>query len=95
MWRILSAACLVGLLASDNAVGEEMICASGPMETWASPQAVTRHLSTLIDKEFVLGVDKGCYEAEVVLNATTMIDVYVDPVSMKIMRIRTNGEGDS
>ncbi|MGH6933633.1 MAG: PepSY domain-containing protein [Dongiaceae bacterium] len=96
--KILAAACLVGALTSINAVAngaEEAICVGGPAESWASPEAVMGMLSKLIDKDFVLGLDKGCYEAEVVINETTMIDVYVDPVSLAIVRIRTNGEDDS
>lgn len=98
MKRTLSAISLAGLFVSYHAIGagaEETICQGGPKESWASPQAVTNQLSTLIDKEFVLGLDKGCYEAEVVINPTTMIDVYVDPVTLKVVRIRTNGEDDS
>ena len=98
MRKSLGALGLVGFLVGVHvapAAAEEAICQGGPRESWASPEAVTARLSTLIDREFVLGLDKGCYEAEVVINPTTMIDVYVDPITLKVERIRTNGESDS
>ena len=83
---------ITGVIANAS---EEAICATAPSDAWATPEAVNGMLSAMIDREYVLGVDKGCYEAEVVIDDDTMIDVYVDPVSLKIMRIRTSGESDS
>jgi hypothetical protein len=93
----LSAAVL-GLLAATvlpAAADEEVVCTDQPKEKWVSAEIVTQKLARLIDKEFVLGIDKGCYEAEVVVNDTTEIDVYVDPVTAEVVKIRTDGDSDS
>jgi hypothetical protein len=93
----LSAAVL-GLLAAavlPAAADEEVVCTDQPKEKWVSAEIVTQKLARLIDKEFVLGIDKGCYEAEVVVNDTTEIDVYVDPVTAEVVKIRTDGDSDS
>jgi hypothetical protein len=96
--KIIAGALLGTLLlgaSASSAVEEESVCAVSPKEKWASAETVTARLSQVIDAEFALGLDKGCYEAEVVINDETMIDIYVDPVTMNIVRIRTNGEEDS
>ena len=90
-------AAILGLVvaAGPVAADDEVVCAAQPKEKWLSAETVTRKLAQLIDKEFVLGVDKGCYEAEVVVNDSTEIDVYVDPVTAEIVKIRTDGDSDS
>ena len=88
---ILGLALAVGSAAAD----EEIVCAAQPKEKWVSAETVTRKLARLIDKEFVLGIDRGCYEAEVVVNDTTEIDVYIDPVTAEVVKIRTDGDSDS
>jgi hypothetical protein len=40
-----------------------------------SVDAISEKLARLIDKEYVLGIDKGCYEAEIVVNDATEIDL--------------------
>ena len=98
MWKSALAAAILGLVAAaavPAAADEEVVCAAQPKEKWLSAETVTRKLAQLIDKEFVLGVDKGCYEAEVVVNDSTEIDVYVDPVTAEIVKIRTDGDSDS
>jgi hypothetical protein len=82
-------------VGGSSAVEEESVCPVSPKEKWASAETVTARLSQVIDTDFALGLDKGCYEAEVVINDNTMIDIYVDPVTLNIVRIRTNGEEDS
>jgi hypothetical protein len=77
------------------AADEEVVCAAQPKEKWVSAETVRSKLAQLIDKEFVLGIDKGCYEAEVVVNDTTEIDVYIDPVTAEVVKIRTDGDSDS
>jgi hypothetical protein len=90
-------AAILGLVvaAGPAAADEEVVCADQPKEKWLSAEIVTRKLAQLIDKEFVLGVDKGCYEAEVVVNDSTEIDVYIDPVTAEVVKIRTDGDSDS
>jgi hypothetical protein len=96
MWKCTAAVLTLGLLLPTAAAAEEeVVCTDQPREKWVSADAVTKRLSQLIDKEFVLGVDKGCYEAEVIVNDVTEIDVYVDPVTMEIVKIRTDGDSDS
>jgi hypothetical protein len=98
MWKSALGAAILGLVAVaavPAAADEEVVCAAQPKEKWLSAETVTRKLAQLIDKEFVLGVDKGCYEAEVVVNDSTEIDVYVDPVTAEIVKIRTDGDSDS
>jgi len=95
---VIPMAVILALLANGPAPaasGEEVVCAAQPKEKWVSAEVVTRKLALLIDKDFVLGIDKGCYEAEVVVNETTEIDVYVDPVTAEIVKIRTDGDSDS
>ncbi|HTO81103.1 MAG TPA: PepSY domain-containing protein [Methylomirabilota bacterium] len=97
-WKTLSVVALGALLVAGNAAAadsEGPICPDSPKDKWAKPEAVTAMLSKIIDKEFELGLDKGCYEAEVVINEQTMIDIYVDPVTMQIVHIRSNGAEDS
>lgn len=81
-----------GAAASEE---EEVVCTDQPKEKWASVDAISEKLSRLIDKEYVLGIDKGCYEAEVIVNDVTEIDVYIDPVTMEIVKIRTEGDSAS
>ena len=98
MWKSALVAAILGLVAVaavPAAADDEVVCAAQPKEKWLSAETVTRKLAQLIDKEFVLGVDKGCYEAEVVVNDSTEIDVYVDPVTAEIVKIRTDGDSDS
>lgn len=85
----------IGLTAGPVAADEEVVCAAQPKEKWVSAETITRKLAQLIDKEFVLGIDKGCYEAEVVVNDATEIDVYIDPVTAEVVKIRTDGDSDS
>ena len=87
--------CLLLPVNEPAAHGDEVVCTDQPKEKWASAEAISARLAELIDKEFVLGVDKGCYEAEVIVNDSTAIDVYVDPVTMEIVKIRTEGDSDS
>lgn len=92
------AAAILGLLAGaalPAVADEEVVCADQPKEKWISAEIVTQKLARLIDKEFVLGIDKGCYEAEVVVNDATEIDIYVDPVTAEVVKIRTDGDSDS
>ena len=92
------AVAILGLLAATvlpAAADEEVVCTDQPREKWVSAEIVTQKLARLIDKEFVLGIDKGCYEAEVVVNDTTEIDVYIDPVTAEVVKIRTDGDSDS
>lgn len=98
MWKSALVAAILGLVAAaavPAAADEEVVCAAQPKEKWLSAETVTRKLAQLIDKEFVLGVDKGCYEAEVVVNDSTEIDVYIDPVTAEVVKIRTDGDNDS
>ncbi len=98
MWKSALVAAILGLVAAaavPAAADEEVVCAAQPKEKWLSAETVTRKLAQLIDKEFVLGVDKGCYEAEVVVNDSTEIDVYIDPVTAEVVKIRTDGDSDS
>jgi Peptidase propeptide and YPEB domain len=97
-WKTLSVVALGALLLGGNARADSesgAICPDSPKDKWVKPEAVTAMLSKIIDKEFELGLDKGCYEAEVVINEQTMIDIYVDPVTMQIVHIRSNGAEDS
>jgi len=97
-WKIFSGIALGALLLGTGAAhadAETRICPESPKDKWVKPEAVTAMLSKVIDKEFELGLDKGCYEAEVVINEDTMIDIYVDPVTMQIVHIRSNGAEDS
>jgi hypothetical protein len=86
---------LVSAAVGPAGAGDELVCAAQPKEKWVSAETVTRKLARLIDKDFVLGIDKGCYEAEVVVNDATEIDVYVDPVTAEVVKIRTDGDSDS
>ena len=98
MWKSALLAAILGLVSAaavPAAADEEVVCAAQPREKWVSAETVTRKLARLIDKEFVLGIDRGCYEAEIVVNDTTEIDVYVDPVTADIVKIRTDGDSDS
>ena len=92
---LLAALLGLGSAGVPASADEEVVCAAQPKEKWVSAEVVTRKLAALIDKEFVLGIDKGCYEAEVVVNDTTEIDVYVDPVTAEVVKIRTDGDSDS
>jgi hypothetical protein len=97
MWKTTTAILALGLLLPINgaAASEEVVCTDQPKEKWVSVEAISEKLATLIDKEFVLGIDKGCYEAEVIVNDVTEIDVYIDPVTTEIVKIRTEGDSDS
>jgi hypothetical protein len=98
MWKIALLAAILGLVSAAPAsavADEEVVCAAQPKEKWVSAETVTRKLAQLIDKEFVLGIDKGCYEAEIVVNDSTEIDVYIDPVTAEVVKIRTDGDSDS
>ena len=89
---VLSVISLTGFAASAE---DEVVCTAQPKDKWVSAEIVSRKLSQLIDKEFVLGIDKGCYEAEIIVNELTEIDVYIDPVTTEIVKIRTDGDSDS
>ena len=99
MWKCTAAILTLGVLLPTAGAAasqdEEVVCSDQPREKWASTETITKKLAQLIDKEFILGVDKGCYEAEIVVNDVTEIDVYVDPVTMEIVKIRTEGDSDS
>ena len=100
MWKNAFLAVVLGLVAAavvPAASAEEVVCAAQPKEKhgWM-PKRSGAKLALLIDKEFVLGIDtEGCYEAEVVVNDTTEIDVYIDPVTAEVVKIRTDGDSDS
>ena len=97
MRKSILLAAILGLVAAAGpaAAAEEVVCAAQPKEKWLSAETITRKLAQLIDKEFVLGVDKGCYEAEIIVNDSTEIDVYIDPVTAEVVKIRTDGDSDS
>ncbi len=97
MWKNVISFAVLGLvsIAAPVAAAEEVVCAEQPKDKWVSAEAVSRKLAQLVDKEFVLGIDKGCYEAEIVVNDETEIDVYIDPVTTEIVKIRIDGDSDS
>lgn len=95
MWKSAIFAATIGFVSAAGAAEEEVVCTDQPKDKWVSAATVSEKLARLIDKEFVLGVDKGCYEAEVIVNDVTEIDVYVDPVTTEIVKIRTDGDSDS
>jgi hypothetical protein len=97
MWKGIVALAVLGFvsLVAWAAVAEEVVCTDQPKDKWVSAEVVSRKLAQLVDKEFVLGIDKGCYEAEIVVNDETEIDVYIDPVTTEIVKIRTDGDSDS
>jgi len=97
MWKNVIFLAVLGLasMATPVAAAEEIVCAEQPRDKWVSAETVSRKLAQLVDKEFVLGIDKGCYEAEILVNDETEIDVYIDPVTTEIVKIRTDGDGDS
>lgn len=98
MRKIVIAAAILGVISVTGAAAaaeDEVVCMDHPKDKWVSAETVSRKLSQLVDKEFVLGVDKGCYEAEIIVNDLTEIDVYIDPVTMEIVKIRTDGDSDS
>ncbi len=97
MWKNVISLAVLGLvsMAAPVVAAEEVVCAEQPRDKWASAETVSRKLAQLVDKEFVLGIDKGCYEAEILVNDETEIDVYMDPVTTEIVKIRTDGDGDS
>ncbi len=97
MWKNVISFAVLGLvsIAAPVAAAEEVVCAEQSKDKWVSAEAVSRKLAQLVDKEFVLGIDKGCYEAEIVVNDETEIDVYIDPVTTEIVKIRTDGDSDS
>ncbi len=86
---------LLPLPSGAAASGEEVVCGHQPKEKWANADAISEKLSRLIDREFVLGVDKGCYEAKVIVNGVTAIDIYIDPVTAEIVKVGAEGDSDS
>jgi hypothetical protein len=97
MWKNVISLAVLGLvsMAAPVAAAEEVVCAEQPKDKWASAETVSRKLAQLVDKAFVLGIDRGCYEAEIVVNDETEIDVYIDPVTTEIVKIRIDGDSDS
>jgi hypothetical protein len=98
MWKSAAAVLTLGVLlpiAGAAAAGEEVVCADQPKDKWVSADTVSEKLARVIDKAYVLGIDKGCYEAEIIVNDATEIDVYIDPVTMEIVKIRTDGDSES
>lgn len=98
MRKIVIAAAVLGVISVTGVAAsaeDEVVCTDQPKDKWVSAETVSRKLSQLVDKEFVLGIDKGCYEAEIIVNDLTEIDVYIDPVTMEIVKIRTDGDSDS
>jgi hypothetical protein len=95
MWKHTFLTVSLLFSAGAAAAAEEAVCPDHPKDQWVAADVVAEKLSRLIDKEFVLGIDKGCYEAEVLVNDDTEIDVYVDPVTTEVVKIRTEGHSDS
>jgi len=97
MWKNVISLAVLGLvsMAAPVAAAEEVVCAEQPKDKWGSAETVSRKLAQLVDKAFVLGIDRGCYEAEIVVNDETEIDVYIDPVTTEIVKIRIDGDSDS
>jgi len=92
--EILGAFGALMMLAAPNlaAAEDEPICVGGPQHKWMSADEITAKVAKMTDETFVIDFDDGCYEAEVILNETTILEVYMDPITGEVVKIEESGE---
>lgn len=87
---------LVGalVLAAAPAVAEEedAVCVGGPKDQWVSSETVKEKMSKMLDGDFVMEVEHGCFEVEYPANEHTVIAFYLDPVTTDIVKVKVEDE---
>ena len=68
--------------------GDDGDCAKAPRDQWLSKEAITARVSELGYKVRRVKVEDGCYEVYAFDKNGARAEIYIDPVSGRIMRAR-------
>lgn len=78
--------------ATATATEEDVLCPGGPQDQWVSADALKAKMTKMLDGEFVMDFEHGCYEVEYSANEHTVIAFYVDPVTTDIVKVKVEDE---
>lgn len=71
---------------------EGVLCPGGPKDQWVSADALKEKMTKMLNGEFVMDFEHGCYEVEYAANEHTVIAFYVDPVTADIVKVKVEDE---
>lgn len=87
----IAGALMIGT-APATATEEDVLCPGGPQDQWVSAEALKEKMTKMLDGEFVMDFEHGCYEVEYSANEHTVIAFYVDPVTTDIVKVKVEDE---
>ncbi len=68
------------------------ICVGGPKENWLKPEDFKRIVTELGHKDFVLAFEDNCFEAKIVDAEGNHIEIYMDPVTGEVVKMKNDGK---
>ena len=71
-----------------SAAGAAELCEAKPRDQWLSPEEIKIKVETLGFPEHVLAFEDGCYEAKIVMSDGKRLEIYMDPVTGEVVRIK-------
>lgn len=77
---------VAGMAASASAAE---LCEPKPRDQWLSPEEVNAKVQALGILKHVLAFEDGCYEAKIVLENGQRLEIYMDPVTGEVVKIKT------
>jgi hypothetical protein len=86
--RSLLALCALGLASISSYATAEDICVGGPKKSWLNPDQVRDIVREMGYDDFVLAFEDNCFEAKIVKDDKSRIEVYMDPVTGKVAKIK-------
>lgn len=86
------AGALVLVAAPTIAEEEDVVCVGGPKDQWVSAEVVKEKMAKMLDGDFAMEVEHGCFEIEYPANEHTVIAFYLDPVTTDIVKVKVEDE---
>jgi hypothetical protein len=91
--RFVIALCTGALgLAAPSARADADLCTAATQDQWVRADEIKAKYAKIIEGEFLLEVDDGCYEAQVSMSDEIVLEIYIDPVTAEIVKIEKGSE---
>ena len=91
--RFVIALCAGALgFAAGAARADEDLCTAASQDQWVSADEIKAKYAKIIEEEFLLEIDDGCYEAQVSMSDEIVLEIYIDPVTAEIVKIEKGTE---
>lgn len=86
--RSLLPVCILGAASLPSYAIAADICVGGPKEAWLKPDQVRAIVREMGYDDFVLAFEDNCFEAKIVNKDKSRIEIYMDPVTGKVAKIK-------